>query len=609
MNTDVIRTAALEKLNKVFGYAEFRFNQSEIVESVIAGGDALVLMPTGGGKSLCYQIPALLRNGTAIVISPLIALMQDQVIALQQTGVRAEFINSTLSYEESERIQDELLSGELNLLYMSPERLLQQQTFKLLHKSKISLFAIDEAHCVSRWGHDFRPEYMQLSKLHEEFPDVPRIALTATADQRTRDEIIHQLGLQDAKLFINSFDRPNINFSISDKKNGKKRLIDLIKRKHARDSGIVYCLSRKRTDSFAEDLKQAGFTALPYHAGMSAEQREFNQNRFLREEGIIMVATIAFGMGIDKPNVRFVAHVDLPKSVEAYYQQVGRAGRDGLPSTAWMIYGYQDVISMRGWINDSDAPDQVKRIEHEKLNSLLGLCETIECRRTKLLEYFDEIPKSEQCGNCDNCELPPTTWDATEHARKALSCIHKTGQRFGISYIVDVLTGVDSDKIKERAHNSLSVYGIGKDLSKTAWNSVIRQLILSQYIHVDVERYSVLSLREECRPLLKGEEEFRLRELPKGTKAKKQYASSTVVKPEHEVLFELLREERLSLASEFGIPPYAVFHDKTLLAMAEHQPQSEEEMLAISGIAEFKFNKYGENFLEVIEEYVSSHAE
>ncbi|MBT8142589.1 MAG: DNA helicase RecQ [Gammaproteobacteria bacterium] len=607
MNHDQLGQAALEILNTVFGYPEFRLNQQEIVTTVARGNDALVLMPTGGGKSLCYQIPALLRKGTAVVVSPLIALMQDQVAVLQANGVRAEFLNSSLSGEQAKRIEDELYSGQIDLLYVAPERLLQPRMLGLLENIDVALFAIDEAHCVSRWGHDFRPEYMQLSVLHERFPAIPRVALTATADERTRQEIISHLALEAAEQFINSFDRPNIQYHISDKKNGKQRLIDFIKHQHAEDSGIVYCLSRKRVESFTEALRDQGFNAYAYHAGMSSELRKRNQEKFLNEEGVIMVATIAFGMGIDKPNVRFVAHMDLPKSIEAYYQQTGRAGRDGLPSTAWMIYGLQDVIQLNQWIQQGDAPENVKRIETEKLNALLGLCETIECRRHRLLEYFGEQPHSEKCGNCDNCLIPPVTWDATEAARKALSCIHKTGNRFGTGYVVDVLCGTENERVIKNRHNDLSVFGIGNDLSKVAWGAIIRQLVTSRLVQVDVENYNVLRLTEKCRPLLQGAVEFHLRELPKKTQPQKRKAKAQFVQPQDEELYELLKAERMSLASEYGVPPYIIFGDKTLMAMAEHRPLSDEDMLAVSGVGQFKLDKYGMNFLELIEEYCAAH--
>ena len=594
-----------QKLQQVFGYESFRLNQESIVESVIEGQDALVLMPTGGGKSLCYQIPALMRDGTAIVISPLIALMQDQVTALKEYGVRAEFLNSSLSEEESYRIERLLLSGQLDLLYIAPERLLQERTIDQLDQIKVSLFAIDEAHCVSRWGHDFRPEYMKLSMLQKEFPHVPRIALTATADERTRQEIISQLGLEKAKIYINSFDRPNINYTITDKQNGKKRLFDFIQNQHKKDAGIVYCLSRKRVDAFAEELKAAGFKALPYHAGLDAATRKRNQDIFIHKEGIIMVATIAFGMGIDKPNVRFVAHMDLPKSVEAYYQQTGRAGRDGLPSNAWMVHGLQDVIQMSQWINDSNAPEAIKRVEHEKLSALVGLCETISCRRQKILEYFGESTTQAKCGNCDNCQIPPVTWDATVAAQKALSAIVKSGQRFGSAHIIDILSGTETDKVITNNHNNLSVFGIGKDITKVTWRSIFRQLIVLNYVHIDVDNYNVLSLKEACRPILKGDQKIFLREALKKTEAKKKYSSATaMVKDEDQELFEHLKSVRSSLAHEQGVPPYAIFHDKTLIAMAEMKPQSDDELLELSGIGEYKLEKYGEYFLEAISEYI-----
>ena len=595
---------AKQKLQQVFGYESFRLNQESIVESVIEGQDALVLMPTGGGKSLCYQIPALVREGTAVVVSPLIALMQDQVTALKQSGVRAEFLNSSLSGEETYALERSVRAGQIDLLYLSPERLLQNRTLNLLHEIKLSLFAIDEAHCVSRWGHDFRPEYQQLFHLSREFPNVPRIALTATADERTRQEIIAQLALENAKVFISSFDRPNINYAISEKQNAKQRLIDLIKNQHSGDAGIVYCLSRKRVDEFAETLQDAGFNALAYHAGMSAELRKNNQDEFIHEEGIIMVATIAFGMGIDKPNVRFVAHMDMPKSVEAYYQQTGRAGRDGLPSNAWMLHGLQDVIQMSQWINQSDAPENIKRVEHEKLSALVGLCETISCRRQKMLEYFGE-EGSDKCGNCDNCQIPPVTWDATDAAQKALSAIARTGHRFGTAHIIDILAGTENEKVLSYGHHQLPVFGLGKDITKVTWRSVMRQLIMLNFVRIDVENYNVLSLREECRPILRGEQKLFLRQaLKKADKKKKQSAAGQIVGEDDKELFEHLKSVRLELAHENGVPPYAVFHDKTLIAMAEIRPQTEDELLEISGVGQYKLEKYADYFLEAICEYL-----
>ncbi|TPW13675.1 MAG: ATP-dependent DNA helicase RecQ, partial [Halothiobacillaceae bacterium] len=466
---------ALQALHSVFGYRHFRPLQHEIIEHVVAGGDALVLMPTGGGKSLCYQIPALVRSGTAIVISPLIALMEDQVSALKQAGVRADYLNSTLSFDESRDVESRLLRGELDLLYVAPERLLTARTLDLLTKAELALFAIDEAHCVSQWGHDFRPEYMQLSVLHERFPTIPRIALTATADAPTRNEITQRLALEQARVFVNGFDRPNIRYHVTEKNSPREQLLNFIRREHRGDAGIVYCLSRKKVEAVAEWLSQKGVIALPYHAGLSAEIRKRHQVRFLHDEGIVMVATIAFGMGIDKPNVRFVAHLDLPKSLEAYYQETGRAGRDGLPANAWMAYGLQDVVTLRQMLEEADTLEARKQVERQKLEAMLGYCEVTSCRRQTLLNYFnDTLP--EPCGNCDTCLSPVATWDGSEAVRKALSCVYRTGQRFGVNYVIEVLLGKENERIRSLGHNRLTTYGLGKELDVNQWRSLFRQL-------------------------------------------------------------------------------------------------------------------------------------
>ena len=595
-----------EILHSVFGYERFRGPQAEVIGTLMAGGDALVLMPTGGGKSLCYQIPAIARPGTGIVVSPLIALMQDQVAALKQAGARAEFLNSTLDAAQARDIEAQLLRGELDLLYVAPERLLLDRTLDLLARAKLALFAIDEAHCVSQWGHDFRPEYMGLNVLHERFPDVPRIALTATADEPTRREIIARLKLEDARVFISSFDRPNIRYRIRQSNAGgsaREQLLRFIREEHAGDAGIVYCLSRKRVDEIAAWLAANGLAALPYHAGLSAEVRTANQSRFLNEEGVIIVATIAFGMGIDKPNVRFVAHLNLPKSVEAYYQETGRAGRDGLPADAWMIYGLQDVITLRQMLESSESDDAHKRVERHKLDAMLGLCELTTCRRQALLTYFSEtLPKP--CGNCDTCLEPPETWDATVPAQKALSCVHRTGQRFGVNYLVDVLLGKDDDRIKRFGHDQLSTFGIGKELDNNEWRGVFRQLISRSLLAVDLEGHGGLRLTDLSRPVLRGEERLMLRRDVKPEKTKKtktpRAARSPFTKETDQRLWEALRARRLELAKKQGVPPYVVFHDATLAEMVERRPRTLNDLAHISGVGERKLAAYGEDFIGVI---------
>ncbi|MCK4866278.1 MAG: DNA helicase RecQ [Gammaproteobacteria bacterium] len=592
---------AQDILQQTFGYNDFRHHQADIIQSLLKGDDALVLMPTGGGKSLCYQIPAMVREGVGIIISPLIALMQDQVDALQQLGIQAAFLNSSMDGEAQHKTEQLLLKGEIDLLYVAPERLMTNKMLSLLERAEIALFAIDEAHCVSQWGHDFRKEYQQLRILHERFPNIPRIALTATADQRTRQEIVEQLNLQDAKLFLNSFDRPNINYTISEGTNARDRLWNFLEREHAKDSGIVYCLSRNKVDKTADWLVRQGRNALPYHAGLSAEVRQKNQRRFLREDNIIIVATIAFGMGIDKPDVRFVAHLSLPKSIEAYYQETGRAGRDGAPANAWMSYGLQDVISLRQMAESNDSSEQFKRILHNKLETMLALCEQRHCRRQSILAYFDE-PLKEPCGNCDTCLNPPEAWDATEAARKALSCVYKTGQRFGVNYVIDVLLGKDNARIKQFQHDTVSTYGIGKDTHEQEWRSLFRQLIALGYLKTDVEGHGAIKLEEQSRPLLRGEIELVLRKpsVDKDTK-KKKGKTRTSLRSVDAPLFELLREHRLELAEEKGVPPYIIFHDSTLEEMAKTRPESLERMQYISGVGEQKLKKFGQSFLDVIQ--------
>ena len=591
---------AQEILNHTFGYDMFRHHQADIVETVLNGRDALVLMPTGGGKSLCYQIPALLRDGVGIVVSPLIALMQDQVDALQQLGIRAAFLNSSMNGQQQQAVEQALLAGELDLLYVAPERLLTSRMLALLSQSPISLFAIDEAHCVSQWGHDFRREYQQLSILHQRFPAVPRIALTATADARTREEIVAQLDLVDAAIFINSFDRPNIRYTISEGQNSRDRLWEFLQREHSTDAGIVYCLSRKKVESTAEWLAAKGRVALPYHAGLSDELRRDHQQRFLREDGVIVVATIAFGMGIDKPDVRFVAHLSLPKSLEAYYQETGRAGRDGEPADAWMAYGLQDVISLRQMLQGSEGSEQFKRIANGKLDAMLGLCEQISCRRQALLAYFDEEYKG-PCGLCDTCLDPPQTWDGTEAAQKVLSCVYRSGQRFGVNYIIDILLGKDDERIQGNRHHQISTFGIGKDKTAVEWRGIFRQLIAQGFLTADVESYGVLRLTEKARPLLRGELKLALRHQRKTKQTKKSKATVTL-SIQDATLFDALREHRLELARERSVPPYVIFHDSTLQEIAQQRPANKDALRRISGVGEKKLSEYGEGFLAVVAE-------
>jgi ATP-dependent DNA helicase RecQ len=587
-----------DTLQTVFGYPSFRPPQDEIIQTVMGGGDALVLMPTGGGKSLCYQIPSLLRSGCGVVISPLIALMKDQVDALRQLGVRASYLNSTLDAATAKQVEEALLAGELDLLYIAPERLNQDRTLSLFQQAPIALFAIDEAHCVSQWGHDFRADYLKLSLLHEIFPDVPRIALTATADARTRSEIIHRLDLVEARQFIAGFDRPNIRYRIALKHSAKQQLLRFLNEEHATDAGIIYCLSRKKTEEIAYWLQEQGFNALPYHAGLDAGTRADHQSRFLREDNVIVVATIAFGMGIDKPDVRFVAHLDLPKTVESYYQETGRAGRDGEHANAWMIYGLQDVIKLRQMMEGSEGSEEHKRAEQHRLNAMLGLCEITSCRRQVLLNYFDDA-MAEPCGNCDNCLEPVDTWDGTEAARMALSAVYRTGQRFGVKHVVDVLLGAETDKITQHGHHQLPTYGIGKTLDNNQWSSVFRQLVARGYLCVDVERFGALRLEEKCRPLLRGEEQIELRRDIKKKSAKrltKTFLSSDI----DEMLWEALRECRRELAEVQGIPPYIIFHDRTLQEMCITVPQTMAQFSQLGGVGERKLEKYGPDFLAVI---------
>ncbi|MGB5275897.1 MAG: DNA helicase RecQ [Gammaproteobacteria bacterium] len=596
---------ALQILNSTFGYTEFRGSQAAIIQQLIAGNDAVVLMPTGGGKSLCYQIPSIVRKGTGIVISPLIALMQDQVSALQQLGVNAAYLNSTLDAAEAADVENRLLAGKLDLLYVAPERMMTPGFLGLLEQAEIALFAIDEAHCVSQWGHDFRPEYIQLSILHERFPQIPRIALTATADDPTRNEIISRLDLSQAQQYIASFDRPNICYRIAQNPgNARDALLRFILNEHENEAGIVYCLSRNKVEQTAEWLCSKGLNALPYHAGLPAKTRQKHQQRFLMEDGIIIVATIAFGMGIDKPDVRFVAHLNMPKSIEAYYQETGRAGRDGLPADAWMMYGLQDVIKLRQMMDSSDADEKHKRTEQHKLQSMLGFCELTTCRRQGLLRYFGEA-LDQPCGNCDTCLSPVETWDATVVAQKALSAVHRTGQRFGVNYLIDVLVGKDNERIKYFGHDKLSVYGIGNELDSHQWRSVFRQLIAHNLLRVDIEGHGNLCLTESCRPVLRGEQTLMLRKESKQAKAaRKGRKSFNTSKVSDNQLWEALRACRKQHADSNNVPPYVIFHDATLMEMVERQPQSREQFSNLSGVGESKLEKYADAFLAVIQSHI-----
>lgn len=591
-------------LQSVFGFSDFRAPQNEIIDTIIEGGDALVLMPTGGGKSLCYQIPAIIREGCGVVISPLIALMQDQVSAMQLLGVKVAFLNSTLDPRTAQEIAKALQNDELDLLYIAPERLNQARTLQLLSQSKIALFAIDEAHCVSQWGHDFRTDYLKLSMLHELFPQIPRIALTATADARTKEEILFRLQLQDARQFIAGFDRPNIRYRITLKQNAKTQLLKFLKLDHPSDAGIIYCLSRKKTEDIADWLRRQGFNALPYHAGLSSQTRSNHQARFLREEGLIIVATIAFGMGIDKPDVRFVAHLDLPKTIESYYQETGRAGRDGQPANAWMIYGLQDVIKLRQMMEGSDGSEEHKRAEQHRLNAMLGLCEITSCRRQTLLSYFGE-DLEQPCGNCDSCLEPVETWDGTEAARMALSAAYRTEQRFGVNHLIDFLRESNSDKIFQFGHQKLPSYGIGKGIDSNQWRSVFRQLVARGYMSVDLERYGALRLEEKCRPLLRGEASIQLRRDIKQKTVRRQ--TKTPLASEIDVaLWEALRECRRLFAEELGVPPYVIFHDSSLQEMCIMLPRDIQEFGLINGVGERKMEKYGPAFMHIIAEHLAA---
>jgi ATP-dependent DNA helicase RecQ len=612
-------SAAREILQRVFGYADFRGPQAEIVAHVADGGDALVLMPTGGGKSLCYQIPALLRPGVGIVVSPLIALMQDQVDALTLAGVKAAFLNSTLAWDAVRDTERRVLSGDLDLLYVAPERLLTDRCLSLLdelaEKDRLALFAIDEAHCVSQWGHDFRPEYLQLSALHNRYPQVPRIALTATADAATREEMIARLGLSEARIFISSFDRPNIRYTVVEKNNARQQLHGFLagrKKEFGPEAGIVYCLSRKKVEETATWLNAQGFPALPYHAGLDNATRAAHQRRFLREDGLIVVATIAFGMGIDKPDVRFVAHLDLPKSMEAYYQETGRAGRDGEAAEAWMAYGLQDVVLQRARIDESNAPDEQKRLEAQRLNTLLSYCETPRCRRLVLLDYFGE--ESKPCGNCDVCIEPPELWDGTVAAQKALSAIYRTGMRFGAAHVIDVLRGKATDKVRQYGHDGLSVFGIGAEIDEQGWRTIIRQLLAAGLLHADLTQHGAIVLSEDAKPVLRGQTRVELRRHVTRSKGALQKsgggAAGKLPRTDHRAelssanaqLFDRLREWRAASAKEQGVPAYVILHDKTLRELAEMRPGSHGHLATVPGIGAAKIERYGADLLALIAE-------
>ena len=593
---------ALSLLNRVFGYPAFRGEQAAIIDTVAAGGDALVLMPTGGGKSLCYQIPALLRDGCAVVVSPLIALMQDQVAALRELGIAAAFLNSSLDGATAARVERDFAGGALKLLYVAPERLLTPRFLELLEGAQTSLFAIDEAHCVSQWGHDFRPEYLGLSALHERFPAVPRIALTATADAATRAEILQRLDLGSARVFVASFDRPNIRYRIVEKTDPRRQLLDFL-REHSGEAGIVYCSARKKVEETAATLAAAGLTALPYHGGMDNATRARHQEKFLREDGVVMVATIAFGMGIDKPDVRFVAHLDLPRSVEGYYQETGRAGRDGESAEAWMAWGLQDVVTQRRFIDESEAEDAHKRIGHAKLDALVGLCEAASCRRVALLAYFGEA--SPPCGNCDVCLNPPTLWDGTEAAQKLLSTVYRTGQRFGAGHVIDVLLGKTTEKIDRFGHSQLSVFGIGANQSDKVWRAVLRQLVVRGLMEVDHAAYGALKLTAAARPVLKGEETVMLRaiaETPSRRKSRLAPSGGSGVHDDEDPLFLALRAWRRETANEKGVPAYVILHDATLREIAARRPATLDELGEISGLGTKKLEAYGEAVLGVVAE-------
>ncbi|MBW2201618.1 MAG: DNA helicase RecQ [Deltaproteobacteria bacterium] len=601
-----MRQTPLEILKTVFGFDGFRENQQKIIQTVLDGGDAFVLMPTGSGKSICYQIPSIILSGVGLVVSPLIALMQNQVEAMRQNGIRAAFLNSSLSLDESKQIERQVLNGQCDILYVAPERLFMERFQNFLVKIPIALFAIDEAHCVSQWGHDFRPEYLRLVEVTRRFPAVPRIALTATADSVTRKDIVDKLDLSAALQFVSSFDRPNINYQVKLKANGKKQLLEFIQNDHCSEAGIVYTRTRKRTDETARWLQDKGVNALPYHAGMDAQTRQHHQHRFLREDDIIIVATIAFGMGIDKPDVRFVAHLDLPSSMEAYYQETGRAGRNEQPADAWMVYSLADVVAMRRLLETSDGNAAFKRIKQQKLEALLGYCESATCRRQVLLGYFGEA-YPEACGNCDTCRQEIETWDGSVAAQKALSCVYRTGQRFGAAHLTDVLAGNRTERVQQLRHDQLKTFGVGDGLSRIEWLSVFRQLLAGGFLTVDMGKISGFRLTEKSWPVLKGMQQVQLRKDPHPFKLKRSVKPSSrkVLEFEDEgetQLFEKLRLLRLEIARQLALPPYVVFHDKTLKEMAILKPQNRTAMLQVTGIGEQKLERYGDRFLDVIKE-------
>jgi ATP-dependent DNA helicase RecQ len=595
-------------LREVFGYPQFRGQQGEIIDHLIGGGDALVLMPTGGGKSLCYQIPALVRPGIAVVISPLIALMQDQVAALKEAGVRAEALNSALDWQAAQRIEGLVRGGALDLLYLAPERLLTERCLALLESVPLSLFAIDEAHCVSQWGHDFRPEYLQLSVLARRFPGVPRVALTATADEQTRGEILTRLELGSARVFVASFDRPNIRYRIGEKDNPRRQLLEFLRSEHEGDAGIVYCLSRASVDATAAWLAGQGLPALPYHAGLDARTREAHLRRFIRED-VIMVATIAFGMGIDKPDVRFVAHLDLPKSIEGYYQETGRAGRDGLPADAWLVYGLSDIVQLRRMIEQSEGAESYRRVSSAKLDAMVGLCETVGCRRTRLLDYFGEAAAA--CGNCDNCLEPPTQWDGTREAQMLLSCIYRIGQASGMSFgpqhHIDVLRGKSTSRVRDYGHERLSTFGIGAGHDEVQWRAVVRQLVMQRLIQVDHDQFNVLRLLPASREILKGQRQLILRRSParppRRGRLRPAAPAAGAATTANSALYEALRAWRLATAREHNVPAYTVFHDSTLAQIARELPQSTAQLRGIAGVGEAKLERYGLTLLELVRQH------
>jgi len=608
--------AALNALQSVFGYDSFRGQQADIIDHVVHGGDALVLMPTGGGKSLCYQIPALVRDGVTVVVSPLIALMRDQVTALRELGVRAAFLNSSLGAGEAREVERDMVAGDIDLVYVAPERLVTPRFLDLLDRTRLALFALDEAHCVSQWGHDFRPEYLQLSILHERHPDVPRVALTATADVQTRNEIKEKLGLTEARVFLSSFDRPNITYRVVPKKSERQQMLAFLNENHPEDAGIVYCMSRAKVEDTAAWLNAQGREALPYHAGLPAQVREENQDRFIKGEGLVMVATVAFGMGIDKPNVRFVCHLDPPKSLEAYYQETGRAGRDGLPANAWMSYGMADVVMLRQMLEQSEAGDSHRRVERGKLEALLGFCETSNCRRQVLLNYFNET-LAEPCGNCDTCLDPVESWDGTIAAQKALSAVYRTGQRYGAGHLIDVLLGNATEKVAQQAHDTLKTFGVGKDLSKTEWQSVYRQLVANGFLTVDLEGYGGFRLTDSGVAVIKGQRTVSLRKDPvlerrkgvrdalrrQSTRGGATAGARGALSAADDALWHALRDCRTGLAKAQAVPPYVIFHDSTLLEMVSQRPRNHDAFARLPGVGGRKLERYADAFLEVIRQH------